>query len=326
MDVLLEGDYVKVKGIGILAVKGVIHPPHSVVAIPKYDEALRNVRRLIDGYLLIKDSSPDVLRFDDYSGQVLPIFELSSVDEMIRARDWGTRLRSGQGDELVERALRLMGLLTKGSGLSPDLLGISGSILLGMHGGHSDVDLIIYSRTGAKKSLEALASLREEKVLRPVSAREPGDLLVKRSGCPITPEVWIRHESRKLFYGIFERTTYSAKAVLLPEEFWERYEDRRWRELGRVTIEALVTDDEYSVFTPNRYDIDLIKVVAGELKSSMLTHVVSYRSRFAEQARAGEKIIVSGRLEKDLNTSELRIFLRNEEEDFIAVKNLLGSS
>ncbi|MCS7142373.1 MAG: hypothetical protein NZ920_01065 [Aigarchaeota archaeon] len=321
MDAIVEGDYVYVNGVGYMAVKGVSHPPGSVIAVPRYDEDFKGIDGLSEGYVLLKERAPHVLRFDDHAGQVLPIFNTSEVTKVIRAGEWWSVV--DRRDRVVQRAIELIDLLTESYSISREAVGLSGSLLLRRQHEGSDIDLVFYSMKESFKVLDALSSLRSRGLLRPVSDKEPGDLLEKRRPSPYDLSVWVRHESRKLLYGIFHDRPYSAKIVPLPDEYWERYGSRAWRSMGQVKVEAVVKDDTYAAFTPNRHIVEVTRVIEGRSEAMEATEVISFRSRFAEQAKSGEEVLVSGRLEMDLRSSDIRIFVGNVRDDGIMVKSLL---
>ncbi len=110
---------------------------------------------------------------------------------------------------------------------------------------------------------------------------------------------------------------YSAKIVPLPEEYWEPYGSAVWRELGRTVLRAEVIDDTYAVYTPNMYGIRVLEVVRGPDECFRCRAVASFRSRFAEQAKNGEIIKISGRLECDLKSKNYRVFIGNHRDDYM---------
>jgi predicted nucleotidyltransferase len=76
----------------------------------------------------------------------------------------------------------------------------------------------------------------------------------------------------------------------------ERYGDPRYVPAGRALVEARVVDDRDALFTPCRYSIDDVKVLEGA-RVDDLREVVSFRGRFADQARAGQRVRAYGAVE-----------------------------
>ena len=314
----LEGDYIYSKGVGYLAVKGVVHPPGRVVAIPKYPESSRYISKIVnleDAYAYLRERMPEAIVFDDHSGQVLPQIPIEKISRHIVARGW---FRNNQPrDELASLSAEFAETVCRYSGIEMEMVGLTGSILLGLHGPSSDIDLVFYSAKNAYPVIEALATLRKEGKTRPVDLRHSHDLEAKRSDSSVPLSEWIRHESRKLLYGTYRGVVYSAKIVPLPDEYWETYGSAIWRELGRVVLTAEVTDDSRSIFTPNEYGIRVLEVVRGPEEGYRCGVLASLRSRFAEQAKIGESVRVSGRLEVDLKSWSYRIFIGNHREDYL---------
>lgn len=318
MITLLEGDYVYSVGVGYLAVKGVVHPPRRVIAIPKYPESsqyILKIASLEDAYAYLRERMPEAIVFDDHSGQVLPQIPVEKISRYIVARGW---FKNNQPrDELAGLSAELAATVCRHSGIEMEMVGLTGSILLGLHRPTSDIDLVFYSAKNAYAVIEALATLRREGKTRPVDLRHSQDLAAKRSDSSVPLSEWIRHESRKLLYGTYRGVVYSAKIVPLPDEYWERYGSAIWRELGRVVLTAEVTDDSRSIFTPNEYGIRVLEVIQGPDEGYRCRVLASSRSRFAEQAKIGERVRVSGRLEVDLKSRSYRLFIGNHRDDYL---------
>ncbi len=314
----IEGDYVYLRGVGYLAVKGIIHPPKRVIAFPKHPERkhiVASITSIDDAYAYLRETMPEAILFDDHSGQVLPQIPIEKITSHLSARGWF--IRNTPHDELTRRALELAEEICKNSGVGLDYMGLSGSILLGRQRETSDIDIVFYSRMKAEMIMEALSDLRRRGVLGPVDAKHLHDLAAKRSDSPIPLHEWIRHESRKLLYGVYRGVIYSAKIVLLPSEYWEEYGSARWRELGRTTLIARIMDDSYAIYTPNQYGIEVLRVLQGPEESYNIRRVVSFRSRFAEQARRDEEVRISGRIEYDLKSKSFRVFVGNHRDDYL---------
>jgi len=326
MERLVEGDYVYVGGIGYLAVKGVSHPPGGVVvAIPVYrkeSQGFLRINSLDEAYRVLKRCLPESLVFDDHAGQVIPHIPQDKIERAIRAVDG---LRAAQKvDTLGSIAIDLADKVASRAGLSArEEVGLSGSILLGLSGRGSDIDLLFYPKRRASSIVDALRELRETRSTDAVDASFSHDISSKRRDSCMSVESWLRHESRKLLYGVYRGFLYSAKIVPLGDVFWEPYGSRRWREVGRATVRAVVIDDSRSIYTPNEYGIKVIEVLEGEPDAIHASEIFSYRSRFAEQAKEGDEVIASGRLEVDLRSWDFRLLVGNERGDMLGVTNLL---
>ncbi|MEM3395554.1 MAG: nucleotidyltransferase domain-containing protein [Nitrososphaerota archaeon] len=318
MNTPIEGDYIYSRGVGYLAVKGVIHPPQRIVAYPKYPEhkgIITKISSIEEAYAYLRERMPEAILFDDHSGQVLPQIPIEKITRHVSAKAWFKNNRPT--DEVTRLSAELAEMISRYSGIDLEAVGLTGSALLGLQKPTSDIDLVFYSMKNAPAVIDALSTMRKEGKTRPVDISHSHDIATKRSDSAVTLEDWIKHESRKLLYGTYRGVVYSAKVVPLPEEYWEPYGSAMWREFGRAVLVAEVTDDSYSIYTPNMYGIRVIEIIRGPEEGYRCRAVASFRSRFAEQARSGEVVKISGRLEYDLKSKNYRIFIGNHRDDYI---------
>jgi predicted nucleotidyltransferase len=91
--------------------------------------------------------------------------------------------------------------------------------------------------------------------------------------------------------------------------------------MGRISLIAEIIDSTDSIFTPCSYKIKCSKVLKSDtnIKNQMnkITQINSYRGRFCEQAKDGEKVLVEGKIEKvNYKDSEFyRILLTDQTLD-----------
>jgi predicted nucleotidyltransferase len=71
-------------------------------------------------------------------------------------------------------------------------------------------------------------------------------------------------------------------------------------------VSAEVADDEESLLTPCRYMLGHVEVLAGD-PTCAPREVISFRGRFAEQAKKGERVFARGRLER-VRSEELEYY------------------
>ena len=273
---LLEGFYVESNGV-IFSVKGVLHPSGRVVAGPAYipiQGRLKRVRSLGEGLSFLHKFMPDLLGWQEYAGQILPLIPFSEISRIYDPLDFTPENRR----EEVLDAIHLKRILEDLSGVR---VGISGSILLGLSSSESDIDLVVYGLSAGERFYQTLRELRKESILKPV--REYSWIRESRADSSISPRVWLKLEEKKLLTGLYKDRLYTAKIVPLPEEYWESL-NQRVRELGRGEAVFEVIDDEFSKTTPNLYQVGVIKVLDGRGEIRDVSQVVSMRSRFAELA------------------------------------------
>jgi hypothetical protein len=306
-----EGDFVQTSDGLFFDVKGLLHPPDRIVAYLRYYPDNRGTRsrdrvRYVKVYdltkrrLLLEKRWPRYLYYDEVQGRELQgvpkdrILHLYSPQQRLE-----TLLRSKRKDALEASATGLVEALARESGLSLKHFGISGSLLVDLHREGSDLDIIVYGLTAAKRVRRALATLLAYN--RTFHAYDPRDLrrlyLRRRSQEAITFTDFKLQERLKVFQGRFLRHDYFIRCVKDWEEITERYGETRFVPLGGCTISAQITDDTESLLTPCRYLLTHVDVLAGNC-SYRPSEVVSFRGRFTEQARQAERVFARGRLEK----------------------------
>jgi predicted nucleotidyltransferase len=128
---------------------------------------------------------------------------------------------------------------------------------------------------------------------------------------------FVGSEREKVIQGRFRDRLYFIRFLKAPAEVGERYGDRRYIPLGRVRIEAHVTDASEAIFTPCRYTVDDVRFL-GVPQVEDLFEIVSFRGRFCEQAQAGDTVLAFGTLERVQarnGRSWHRLLLGNHLED-----------
>lgn len=307
---MIEGDYVYISELGFLAVKGVSHPPGKVVAFPRLGRAMP----LEEVYAFLEERMSGCLLFDDHSGQVLPQIPVERVERHLSSLEGFRALRPV--DSLTRLAIEFGRAISKLGGVPLESIGVSGSILLRAQRQDSDIDLIIVEPQGVR-AVESLRELRIRGVTSPVTPEHSHDLAAKRRDSGLRLEEWIRHEGRKTTYGVFKGVVYSLKIVPRPDDFWEPWGSARWRELGYARVRGLVSDDSRGCYTPMSLRVTIEEVLEGGEDAYRCSEIASLRSRFAEQVMAGEPFAAQGRLEIDLKTRRLRLFIGNRPVDYL---------
>ncbi|MEM2849858.1 MAG: hypothetical protein QXI36_06260 [Candidatus Bathyarchaeia archaeon] len=107
----------------------------------------------------------------------------------------------------------------------------------------------------------------------------------------------------------------------------EKYGDKIYEPVGFCTLYAEVSDDSESIFTPCRYTVSNVKFLSGvKVNPAQVREVYSFRGRFCEQAKTGDTIRASGKLEKvtSLNgESWFRLVVGGDRVDYVIPESLL---
>jgi len=243
------------------------------------------------------------LFYDEVQGRELEGVPTANVLEVHRpAQCLTTLLRSRRKDRLQSSAVRLVEILSRESKLPLTSFGISGSLLVGLHSPGSDIDVNAYGVKAAWRAQEALFALLEDnEYFHRYGVLDLRKLLARRGlQQAITFREFVTQERRKVFQGKFLGHDYFVRCVKNWREVTERYGEKRYRPIGKCTVSARVLDDRESLLTPCKYLLEHVRVLVG-VPSRRPREVVSFRGRFAEQARKGESVLARGRLEAVLS-------------------------
>ncbi|MEJ2110840.1 MAG: hypothetical protein P8Z37_13210 [Acidobacteriota bacterium] len=320
------------------AVKGLEHPPDRLVAVLRYapdpeeGERIRDGRRYRRLYRFAEQETwirkrwPHYLAYD-------PVFQTTlqsvPVEMVCRLYDPCRRSRelislSGRSPLEVDAAAFLQ-ILRKRAYAPLSALGISGSLLIGLHHDHSDIDISVFGESDCIKVHRALKILLDEKTeenLGRLNEKGMKELYAQRVvDTPMDYCDFLDQESRKVNQGFFGDRTWFIRFVKKPGETADSYGDRIFCRLGRLEIQATVADDSDAIFTPCRYGLSEVrKIVPGALPEP--DEIVSFRGRFCEQARDGDRIAASGimeRVECGNGRRYHRLLLGNSPQDTLTV-------
>jgi len=334
---MIEGYYVESTEGLLFAVKGLVHPPKAVVAYLRYapdpdGERRREgipYRRLYhfgEQEKLLRERCLACLFDDPVFGEQLQGVPRERIRQVYDPCLKLAELRRREGlDELEEKAVEFAGLLAGKARVPESSIGISGSILVGLHTPNSDLDVVVYGSEHCWAVHGVLRGLLDEPPLPPQSwggprggdevrglnEEEMRELYAFRSqDTPMGFEEFAWLEGRKVIQGRFRGCEYFIRFVKDPVEVGESYGDRRYTPLGRAEIEATVADASQAIFTPCAYGVEDVRFKAPPQSPPILggktdgwevgdlREITSFRGRFCEQAREGERVLARGKLEK----------------------------
>lgn len=308
----LEGGAVETRDGMIFTVKGVLHPPRGVVAYLRYvpdpagdrERGGRRYRRVYaaaDREEALRAHGSTYSALDPALGVRVETVPWSEVAIAHDPRERLARLRSaGAGDPLTASAVLLCDLLTRAAGVPPAALGLTGSLLFGLHLASSDIDLVVYGEREGRAVHGALTRVLDDGASgleRPGAADLVAIHAQHRADTPLTAAEFARHQAAKVNEGVFRGRPYFVRFVKLPEEVRERWGEPRYESLGHALLEARVADATDAIFTPCRYRLREPRPLEGPACGD-LEEIVSFRGRFADQARTGERVRARGSLER----------------------------
>jgi len=307
-----EGDLVETQQRLIFDVKGFTHPLDRIVAFPRFfpdpfgdrkrkGVAYTKVYALSYRYKFLEAQFPHYLVFDHVFGERLCEVPKKDVKHYYNPADRLKELRfSCCLDKLEADSLSFAEFLKSHSNVPWNKLGISGSLLVGLHTPQSDIDPVIYGTKNCLKIYETLKSaIKDSKNgLKAYTLEELKRLYGFRSkDTKMSFDDFVATESRKVLQGKFFRHDYFVRCLKDLDEVEERYGDVMYRKMGYAKIKATILDDSEAIFTPCRYSVDDVRMLTGKW-GKVVTEIVSFRGRFCEQARKGEIVVAQGKVEK----------------------------
>jgi predicted nucleotidyltransferase len=217
------------------------------------------------------------------------------------------------------------GVLQKEAGVPQSILGITGSLLIGLDAEFSDLDVAVFGKRNCKKAHQALRRLLDAPSstgVRRLDTQGVEALYAERAAdTHMAFDEFVTVEKRKANQGRFRERTYFVRFIQDAHEAGEIYGHRRYTPLGRATITASIADDQEAIFTPCRYLLSGVRILEGP-PALKLDEIVSFRGRFCEQARSGESVLAAGTLERVQNSRGdvwHRLLLGNYPEDTMVV-------
>jgi len=315
-----DRDYVRTQDNLLFAVVGNVHPKDRVLAYLKYLPSPRGkwgkgsarYARSIRYY-----SASNIMKTVDYLRSRYPqyvfrfkqshmVFSAVPHEKIImhyRPEERLKALREAKSpNRLEEKTIRLASLLSDQSGVPPNRLGVTGSILVGIHTGFSDIDLTVYGAHESRKVKETLLSLYKRNG-SPVHRFE-GKTLSKwckeqASVHPLTVEEARALYARTWNKAVFENRAFSIHPIKIEQDIQFGEELYKPRKVIEVTAKVVGSSD--SCFLPGTYLVTDVRPKMGELNN--LKRVVSYEGLYGDIAGKGDEIKVRGKLEDVMDAS-----------------------
>jgi predicted nucleotidyltransferase len=329
-----EGDYIEdINGI-IFDVKGLIHPPNKIIAFPRFIPADNGERKhgsysynkiysLSKRFIFLQKKFPQYLTYDTVLNECLCEVPTEAVKNLYQPLDCLQKLLNNQELDKSEKvALQFMELLNENSNVPWSKLGVSGSIMVGLHTPSSDIDPVIY---GSEIGYRVYSTLKEmladrDNPFEPYEVDGLRELFDFRSkDTAVSFEDFVRTDSRKVSHGKFMGRDFFIRFVKDWNEVSEQYGNITYKPEGRTKIKATVADDAEAIFTPCSYKLADVKILEGA-NVEPIEEIVSFRGRFCEQAKNGETVISAGKVERvqeEGKRKHYRLLIGNKPSDYM---------
>ncbi len=295
-----EGDFLESFEGLIFDVKGICHPPDRVICYVRYvpdakgerKKGVKSYRKIYDleeRHTFLKENFPHYVYFDPVFQRELQGVPLENIEKMYSPREKLLELiDADKRDALEECTLQLVQALD----IPAKALGVSGSILIGLHTAESDIDIIVYGEKHCIQVYSRLKELREKGVVQHFDRERAQKKALFR--WESVNEDLIALEQKKIMHGLFQQKEYFFRFLKVE---YVKYGDIQYIPLHKATVRAKIKDDTESIFTPCCYKIE-------DSSIERVTQLVSLRGRFCEQARKGDTITARGTVEKVVSQKE----------------------
>ena len=338
----IEGDYIETKDNSLIFdVKGLLHPNDRKICFlrfyndPRGDrfregKKYKKVYNLEDRYNILREKYPSYIFFSKELDLELQGVKNDDIKFIYTPRNYLKTITSSRNlTSLEKNSLELCNLFINEGGIPKNLIGISGSCMVGLQKDDSDIDIIIYGTQTSVKFQERLKIIFEnQNECRKYTLEEYKNHYNWRvGGSEIEFDDFLKSEIRKLHQGKFNGNEFFIRYIKSPKDWKGTFYDYSYEDYGRIKILAEILSDKDSLFTPCSYDIKTINILEIQTKVSRfygenIKEIASFRGRFCEHAKEGEKVLVEGKLEKVRFKNEpsyYRVLLTNQQLDKMIV-------
>ncbi|MER5302145.1 hypothetical protein ABT039_22180 [Streptomyces lasiicapitis] len=180
-----------------------------------------------------------------------------------------------------------------------DVIGVTGSFLVGAFNDRSDIDLVCYGPRGYRVAQELFA---ERSLIRPYEGEDQTRLYVRRAKymAGSSFDALMRQESRKL-QGLTAQAGAHINCEPLRDDSDRTFHGVTAQEVGAISVLARVTDHAQGLATPALYGIEVETVISSTIDESAvfarrITQLRSYLGAYTGAFREGDTVYLSGRL------------------------------
>jgi len=311
-----DRDYVETPEGLLFTVVGNVHPNDGVIAYLKYlpssdgkwgsgDKRFRRalpyytIPMLLDTVSFLKENYPQYVKFIDELEVEMSMVPLSMVAKHYKPEERLRELTSSPRDELEEMVAELSQVIADEASIPIDDLGVTGSVLIGIHKPFSDIDLVVYGRRSALKVREALRSLYreprrgvsglpQERFEELLERRQRLFNLSKRDAQAICERKWNR--------GSFKGKDFSMHPVKKEHEVNEVFGEFKYKPIGMATIRGVVADSSDALFMPSKWRVEDVKFLEGASVEG-LVELCSFEGLYMGVVGEGERFEAKGKVE-----------------------------
>lgn len=202
-------------------------------------------------------------------------------------------------DELEEATIRVVEEIQRATAIPLSALGITGSILLGIHSpAFSDIDLIIYGRANAQRLRHIMTGL-DLTGASPMDAAYIDEWcrgVVKHHTLTYAQAHWLISRRWNFVYFGEGRHTISLHPTRADDEITEVYGEHFYRDIGAARIVATLTETGDAIFLPAIYQVASVDILEGPQVE--ITEICVYEGLFGQIGEPGQRVEARGKLER----------------------------
>ena len=248
----------------------------------------------------LKSRYPRYLFFSRRLGAETTAVPLSAISRICRPEQTVTGLlQRSPEDTLLKKARTVLEYFTR-NGLDANVLGITGSLMLGFYRPDSDIDLVVYEREAFYTARKLVRQATSDQVFSQLDHATWLETY-RRRGCALSFDEYLFHEKRKDNKFLYHGT--KADLSFQPENE-DSYPPRPpVTKMGIKTLRAKITDDRYIFDYPARYGVDHddIKVI------------LAYTATYYGQAFRDETVEAKGMIECDADNKKYMVIGTSRE-------------
>jgi len=299
----------------LFCVVGYLHPPDKYTAYLKYSPATEGrwqrrgtayhrelayyhahqVGQTLD---TLKANYPGYIHYCPVRDMMFSMVPHDRVRTYYRPEERLAQLLNAPADPLEEQVAQLTEAIRQSTGIPIDNIGISGSILLGIHDlGFSDIDMMIYGR----EAINQLRTAVSENRIPGVSPLDEAFLggwrqeIAEHHHLTDQEVRWlVARRWNFMYYG--QGRYLSLHPVRSDAEIQEIYGEHFYRDVGVVKLRAIISDAADSIFLPALYSIDQVNILEGP--AAEIGEICSYEGLFGQAADVGQEVEARGKLEQ----------------------------
>lgn len=310
-----DRDFIETREGFLFCVTGYLHPPEKYTAYIKYTPATAgrwrrretayrrelayyHAHRVAETLDYLQAEHPHYVHYCPVRDMRFSMVPREQVQTYYRPEGRLAQILARADDPLEEEIARLVGAIQRSTGISPADLGVTGSVLLGIHDpSFSDIDLIVYGRENAGLLGAILCNLDILGISPLDEAYTDGwcQSVAQRFDLTCRQARWLISRQWKFASPALGRRVVSLHPTRSDAEIKEMYGDHLYRDLGMARLRATVANADDSIYLPAVYIVEGVEILEGPAVD--VGEIYSNEGLFCQAVDVGRKVEARGKLE-----------------------------